>query len=396
MISLNNIFNKGIIPVVLAGFLLVFPYKIQWIIILVLGLNFFYNFHEVKKVIEAKTLFIFSIPFLVFALGLLHFNYNDLRFVQRVLPFLLYPIFLMPYFKCNIIKERSKITFYYYLSYIISGVFFIIIAYYNFLFNKKEWWGAFYDSETLRNSIRYISFIKLDPIYVSFYFCIAVVFSFNLYLKKRNYIFLVTTILFIIFILLLSNKMAILSLFVVSLLFLLKFFKFKKVLYSAVLIIAFLLILINNNRFKEVMMVETYSGQSKTDNSTSIRFNLFKSSISLLPDNWLYGMGFSSVKKNVSEVFINKYNGDKEYNTHNQYICVWLATGLFGLILFVYYLWYIFRIALFTNDQVFLSVLIIITMNLFTENMLERQFGVLLISYLITFLGYINMKNINE
>jgi len=45
-----------------------------------------------------------------------------------------------------------------------------------------------------------------------------------------------------------------------------------------------------------------------------------------------------------------------------------------------------------TSDLLFLSLLILFVINLFTENILERQTGIILFLFLINFFGFITLK----
>ncbi|TYA74124.1 O-antigen ligase family protein [Seonamhaeicola marinus] len=391
---MKNIFKTQEGVVAFTGLLIVVPNKLQWLLILVLGINFFYHVFFRNHRISIRTLAVFSIPFLIFAIGLTHLNPNDLKFLQRALPFFIYSLFLTPFINYKA-SHKSILREKFFMFFVFSSLAFIVIAYLNFLFNKKEWWGDFYDSETLRNSIRYIPDIELDPIYVSFYFSVALIFTLELYFTKRKVIYLFSAFLFTVFILILSNKMAIFSLLIISILVLLKRIRLKKRFYILILI-PFLLFTLNNRRFKELITNDTYSGILNSNNSTSIRLALLKSSLATVPENYLFGCGFAATKQKVSYVFIHRFNGDREYNTHNQFMGILIATGVLGLLLFIYYFWFVLKIANSSKDHVFMYVVIIIIMNLITENMLERQFGVYLISHLVTFLGYLNLAKINE
>lgn len=383
-----KVFLKQYSSIVLFGFLLVIPYRLQWVCIISLMVN---SFFFTKKWKITFNFFLYSIPFFVFILSLLHFNTKDFGFVERSISFILIPLSLFT-FCSNIDNNDFRVPFsksLLYKSFFWSSLFYIIIAFLNYYFNTKSWWKSFLDPETLRNSIRYIPKIELDPIYVSIFFAISIVFSFKLFFDTRRYVYAIGGMVYLIFVFILSSKMTLISLVFVLLAVSLRFFKRKRLLF--LIISFFILFLFKNERAKELFNLKTYSEKVDNTNSTNIRFGLTLSSFELLKENWLWGMGFSSTKQKVSKIFIEKYYGNMEYNTHNQYLSIWLSTGILGILLFMYYLYFNFKLAVYKNDTVFLSVLIIIALGLLTENLLERQFGVILIAYLISFFGFVNL-----
>ncbi|WP_157805264.1 O-antigen ligase family protein [Confluentibacter citreus] len=280
------------------------------------------------------------------------------------------------------------------MSFFLASFIYILLAYINYLFNFKVWWKSFFDPETLRNSIRYIPYIELDPIYVSIFFAISVVFSFKLFFVRKKYIYVIGGLIYLCFVLLLSSKMTILSLFIITMVVIIKLFKINKMQLIITFILTFIILccfLFYNKRLKEIIEPKTYSYRVDMNNSTNIRYALYLSSFELLERNGILGMGFTSTKNEVSNIFIGKYGGDSEYNTHNQFLSVWLATGILGIALFIYYLYFNFKLAFLKKDIIFFSVLIIIFFGLFSENLIERQFGVLLISFVISFFGFLNL-----
>jgi O-antigen ligase len=90
-----------------------------------------------------------------------------------------------------------------------------------------------------------------------------------------------------------------------------------------------------------------------------------------------YGSGSETVvlkEKYFEEKLYNSYLN--ELNAHNQYISFWLKSGIFGLVLYLYLLYYGFSNAFRSRDAVFLSFLIIITIVSFSENILDVNKGI--------------------
>ena len=73
----------------------------------------------------------------------------------------------------------------------------------------------------------------------------------------------------------------------------------------------------------------------------------------------------------------------KELNTHNNYLYFLMATGVIGLIYFLIFVGYLFRISLRAKDILKISLCIILILNFLTENILSRQWGLFFFAFVI-------------
>ena len=150
-----------------------------------------------------------------------------------------------------------------------------------------------------------------------------------------------------------------------------------------------------HDRFKEIFKKNTYTNVES--NSTSIRVGIYQCSVSILKDNWLFGLGIGDVQEELNNCYLETSDilyKDK-YNSHNQYLSIWLGTGILGIILLLNLLYANFRIAWIYYDKLYLFILLLYSAQFFTENLLERQSGVILFFFIISFFGFSTLQNKN-
>ncbi len=74
---------------------------------------------------------------------------------------------------------------------------------------------------------------------------------------------------------------------------------------------------------------------------------------------------------------------DKELNTHNNYLYFLMATGVVGLILFLISMGYLFRLSIKPYNVLKVSFCVIIFINLLTENILSRHWGLMFFAFIL-------------
>lgn len=96
----------------------------------------------------------------------------------------------------------------------------------------------------------------------------------------------------------------------------------------------------------------------------------------------------SAYKKNENELL--KYVMEIELNTHNNYLYLFMAGGILCLLSFLFVLAVLFKYAIIRRDILQLSFCIIISLNLLTENIFSRHFGLIFTVFvlIIAFTNY--------
>lgn len=287
--------------------------------------------------------------------------------------------------KKDLAQLKSKL----FHTYILATLTYACIIVLNFFFFKDPY-TTFPMNIYVRASVLHIPFIGIHPIYSSMILAIGLLFSAsNLYDSKKK-IYLIPIILFLTLIMMIAGKATILALFIsVLCIFLIK--GKRKIIIPVILFFILLGYLIPpiKSRSEELFKLKTYT-EIDNANSSSIRYYLNKSSLDILKDNWVFGIGIGDVKAEVTRIFQSKYHGKETFASHNQFLSIWLGTGIFGFLMFLFMMFYNFRLALKSSDLLFLSLLILFTVHLLTENILEKQTGIILFAFLVHFFGFIH------
>lgn len=300
----------------------------------------------------------------------------------------------------NIFSENNIRTLK--LTFIISLVFFLISTFAYFYFTEP----FFSFKNTLEHytnlvDIR-ISKYRIHPIYLSIYIGIAIIFSLTLFKenkpKTKYFIFFALPIL-ISFTAILNKKGPIISLAVIGFFFLIKNkFNFKKIVYITPLFIllAGLVVFIprykNENKFEELLEI----GNNK-NSSSGLRLQIYGCALQEIAKSPICGYGWGDVKTVLSNCYARGTSEEllkNNYNSHNQYLSILLSIGILGFLAFVYYLFYIFKISNQINSQALFFLTLYFCLNMLTENILEREDGVIVIAFFLNlFLFRINKKD---
>lgn len=393
----NNIFNN--ITVFSFGLFPILPNNIKGLPVILLIVSALVDsvknksFKRDNKLKVSFFLIMASVYFFYLLSGI--YSENVVIFGKKLetgLSLLLVPLAFL--FNKNIISNKS--INYFKVTFIISTIFFIVFFWsYNILYYTSSIFTL--RTIDLRKIIDVIPLISLHPIYASMIFAIALFLLLGFWKKIKNYLFFSTLIILILNIVILASKMVIISLILFSLFFLIK--NRKKYYHKAAILIAisfmsiaFIMFTPNlRQRFNEMLLPKTYK-KVIVWNSTSIRNAIYRCSFELLENKWLIGYGIGDVQDNLNDCYEKTSNVllDDNYNSHNQYLSILLGTGVLGLLSFVIMLWYNYKLAFNNYDMLFLSILFLFSLNFLTENLLERQSGVILFTFLINLFGWKN------
>lgn len=151
-----------------------------------------------------------------------------------------------------------------------------------------------------------------------------------------------------------------------------------------------------NQRFSQSLIVKEKA--SFDLDSLLVRYSLEKCGVELLPKAGLFGFGIGDGKTELMGCYdsIDSDLSKIKYNIHNQYLSIILNVGFIGLLIFLACL-FIYAIAT-VNQKNFLSVAIIILFSswMLSENILERQGGVMYFSLIATFLFLSSLPAMRE
>ena len=244
----------------------------------------------------------------------------------------------------------------------------------------------------------------LHPAYLSMYltFCLAILFTERYTGNRERAIHFLLGLFLAIAIALLSTRMAIIA-FICTAVYL----SIKKILEgetkSVVLIAAvsfvllFLLWLNPVTRFRvieEPKITAYHADQNVTRwNSVSYRLLEWQGSWASIKSNWFAGVGTGGTKL-AMEDFYAHYNSSTvglEHNAHNQFLQVWMESGILGLMAFLLSLYAgLFRLG---KNPAYVSFILIFSLMCLTESIGERQKGVVFFTlFQVLFLGFVKRE----
>lgn len=319
--------------------------------------------------------------------GLLKLSTSASLFIFPLLFSFLQPVFVQ-FLKVNL-KELFKI----YIAAVVLLTTFSILNYMTIL-----------DSVSLTASLKEVkingALFKTDALYMSMHLAIASVLSAYLFYISRKVwkAVLAVSLLVILFIILvlLSFKATVIA-FLISLGTLALFINKRKLwalfitgFVSVMLLVSFSASL--NHKFTDLLIVK--SDQSNDLTSFKIRASIDSCTRILLPEAGILGYGIGDGKI----AFLNCLE-EKEpvlytmsYNTHNQYTSIVLYAGFLALAIFLVSL--IINVVLSVNagNAIAIALTVFFVIIMFSENILERQQGVMPYAIFISLLYMLNFS----
>ncbi len=360
---------------------------------------------KVRSYPYKKVLFISSL-YLLYLISLLYTE--NLKNIDKILSTRL-SLLVVPLAFGFLYQEVKKIRFkdvvvFIKVNSVVSAIYSVLIlSYLGYL-------GVFNNVIKIENALAYITnemwLINQHPIYGSSFIGISLLLTLYYVVsekekKIRGYIFLIVIMIITLFIL--TRKSVLIALFfsVFSGFLLYKKRKnFKRYLIAilTVVLLVFVFSKTVSNRFYELIDKETYTRINK-ESSTSLRYTIYLSSIKAILKSPIIGYGVGDVKPELKKYYQKTSAEMIYYNSHNQYLSFYLATGIFGFLL----LWIIMLKTIFLavkkQKMVLLLLSVFFSVLMLFENILERQSGVILFSFymcLLTFTNFEKKKITNE
>lgn len=128
------------------------------------------------------------------------------------------------------------------------------------------------------------------------------------------------------------------------------------------------------------------------------RYGIWYCASQLIADHFVFGVGADKVQEKLNNcysdfTYISYEDFSKvTYNTHNQYFDQMLKFGIFGLILFVLAIFYFYP----NSSVLYQTFLIVVSISFLTENILDRQIGVVFISLLNTIFVLLKLNKVEK
>lgn len=410
---LNHI-NFALLVIVASFPILSFELRsISTTLLLVLSIFFYFKSRE-YYIRPWKILLLYSLPMLVLAFSLIYSEQigEGAKDLIQLLSFLVFPLafVLNPITQNKVIK--LKIVFI--ASILILILYQIIMIGVNFetIFGEPSSYELKINgiSEEANATAKEIQKIKTrrfrnyileitntHPTYQSIWIIFAVGLSFSLWKKIKlqwlKTVFVINTILLLIFLVMLSSRMPLIAGGIAALAIMVKqSFKTKVLVTLSLISLGFLVYILVPSisiRIDEVLTASKSLIQKESDvrdfNSTNVRLGIYSCSQELFISKPIFGYGVGNVQPPLTNCLVNQVNSKiynwRSYNTHNQYLYFLLATGVVGFVVLIFWVWKLFQWAYIYQLQLFKFFYIFILICFLTENILTRNDGVLFFGF---------------
>ncbi|WP_299678493.1 O-antigen ligase [uncultured Tenacibaculum sp.] len=347
-----------------------------------------------KKVVITSSLYLILLPSLLYSENLFRIDKQLSSRIALLLIPITFGLLYKSHFKISekIIRRLSK-------TYTFCAIIFaiVIIIYLGYL-------GVFTNKMSLHDAMSYINNemrpINQHAIYASIFLAVPLIFSMVAFFKSKrkgkNLIyFLLEIIPMSIGLILMSKKGVLLATLASSIFLIIYFYKSIK---SRIIIFfslgVFLVLIFQVPRvkllFSELVKKETYTKVS-SKNSTSIRYAIYYCAISKIKESPIFGYGLGDVKNELKKCYKENSlfsNPNEYYNSHNQYISYYLTTGIFALFTIVFFFINLLYKGVKDYDGLLIGLVIFFSITMLFENILERQSGLTIFSFLITCLYF--------
>lgn len=347
-----------------------------------------------------KTLVYNSAFFLIMLLSLLYtdnLDYAEKRITVMV-GLIIIPLAFY-FFESKQTLNYDKLVHQFYTFFFVSTVIFFIGVFVQNYFNDHFNEFIFRDYSERLNS-RYGKY-SMHPIYGSLYLSFALIFAVPLYSQLSKFwhkAALIIASLFLATILALLTRKGIIT--VTLLIFLFYFVRNEKRksliylgLFAVILFVISYSIPALKSRYVELFNT-ILNDRLSSMGSTSLRIEVYNCAFESIRQSPFIGYGIGDTK----EILMNCYAGlpevfnGKYFNSHNQFLSAWLIAGIAGVLSLLAMMIYNFKLALRNKDFVHIAGLVLLFTTLLTENILERQNGVILFSFFINFFAFKTQK----
>jgi O-antigen ligase len=356
-------------------------------VLLITSWLFYVKKEDIIQLLKERFFWIFTALFWMALIGVA-FADNTARaafIIKLYLPLLIFPVV---FFTTTISKQNLLFIFrWFIIGAFVATVWCLLLAAYHSYNGEKN--TFFYTKLSIIHPTYFATYLNFVLILLGNYF--ATQFKKISFLKKILLSFLI--VYFIIFILLLSSRVAIISIaFVFNGLIIFHYFKKNFTLSTFLILLSlnFIPLLVAYNspiikkRFAELQQMNKMKDSSIIENSTNSRIIIWKAAFSLIKENFWTGVGSGDVTDELVKTYAEtdfKKGQQKRYNAHNQYLQVWLAYGVFGFVIFLSGFYLFYAMAIKNEDGIYLIFLILTSLVFLTETFLNSQSGVVFFAF---------------
>ncbi len=371
------------------GLLLPFNYSSFMVILLVLVWLLKDGFKEKYRNLKQNRKFIFLSGFyFIYVLGLLYSEdfSRGVSILEKNLTILILPFVFASSSSLNLDKDYKLLSIFAFVN-LFVGVLLVIFATVQFLNTGSTSW-FYYDKLT--------EILNFHPIYLAMYVLFSIVILIygyiHRYIQLRPIVFISIIACSVVFLILLSSKTVLAISMIILLYFILTEIKSRKGklatlgAFLLIFMIAILSFSTTKNRIKEIVNSEwgliSKEHYAYNENFTGITLRIITWKIAIKhlwnDENIMIGVSPGDSQNFVDNVYA-KYGMDAAgytgYNLHNQYVEILIKSGIIGLLVFLSWIFILFKEAVNRKKLYFFFLLIFFTSAL-TESNLEVHRGI--------------------
>lgn len=221
--------------------------------------------------------------------------------------------------------------------------------------------------------------------------------------RKIRFLWYVGSLMFIGFVFVISARMALISLFVIvitNLFYHKKSLKPSLTIMGGIIVLGILLFSLNEN-FKKRFFISNSSTYTITEKMAfEPRYHIWNCALGLEHSiiSFLFGKGFQQTEEELVSCYETRekfYTEEqkqwfitKKFNTHNQYLGVYVSMGIVALVSLLGF--FVFGFMESRKNYYSTALLLLIAMFLITENLFYRQIGIMYMGLLLTFILKLN------
>jgi glycosyltransferase involved in cell wall biosynthesis len=327
-----------------------------------------------------------ALPFLFYTLSLSYSNdlYGGYKYVERTILLVVLPFLL--YFNRSTISRSTLHNSLRFLALTMSLLSVYVIA-------SMFLSGTFQEAALARDAYYIIrtkleSLSGLHPTYFSLLIALPLLSQMRDLKQKglnktERFFSFSACIIFLVALVIASSKMILFATLLGALILLSEGLSWKAILLRFSLVSMLALLLVFSVRPLKERVFTLVSALEETEveehNPDSMRKAIYQCTWELIGENPILGTGIGDAQLALNQKYeAHNYSLAKErgFNTHNQYLQLWLSVGIFPFMLFILSLIAQFLIAFIKQNSLHIAFAVLISLSFLSENLLARQDGV--------------------
>lgn len=132
---------------------------------------------------------------------------------------------------------------------------------------------------------------------------------------------------------------------------------------------------------------------------TTNRIHIWRAGLNVVKENPLLGVGTGDAEDALKEEFVRRGNTTlaiRNTNTHNQYLDFLVRYGAIGLVAILFFFGRALRVGFLYRNTVFIMFLVLFVTVMMTENILNRQYGIVFFSFFLSGLLFQGSKHASK